>query len=97
MRSTHTFSILHVSKRTWDEIAEGLRAADYDHAFLDDAQTVDLHGIAIRPFAPPGMAGPKSDGDIAIELLRRLQTPGESAQARYEAAEFLKRVRKGIK
>lgn len=45
---THTYAILEVSRSTYDEIAQALRAADYDHAFHED-DTVDMHGIAIQP------------------------------------------------
>lgn len=45
MRSTHTFATLKVSRGAYNEIAELLRAANYDHAFIDDA--IDMHGIAL--------------------------------------------------
>jgi len=47
MRSTHTYVTLPVSRTTYDEIAEKLRAAGYDHAFDADG-LIDMHGIALE-------------------------------------------------
>lgn len=44
---SHTYSVLPVSKRTYDEIKEALAEAQYTHAFHDDG-IIDLHGIAIQ-------------------------------------------------
>lgn len=44
-RSTYTFAKLEVSRGTYDEIAGKLRAAGYDHAFVDGA--IDMHGIGL--------------------------------------------------
>jgi hypothetical protein len=49
LKQTHTFSILSVTRRTWDEIAGLLRAADYDHAFSDINEVIDMNGIALAP------------------------------------------------
>lgn len=46
LTSTHTFAELEVSPDTYDEIAEKLRVAEYDHAFMDDG-TIDMHGIGL--------------------------------------------------
>ena len=44
---THTYSILEVSAETFDEIASLLKAAGYDHAFVDDSPLlIDMHGVA---------------------------------------------------
>jgi hypothetical protein len=52
LTSTHTFVELEISPAAWQEIAEKLRAAGYDHAFADD-RTIDMHGIAlVRNEAP---------------------------------------------
>ena len=45
---TYTYAIMEVSRATFDEIAEKLRAAGYDHAFHDGDATLDMHGIALR-------------------------------------------------
>lgn len=54
---THTYAELEVSAEAFDEIAEKLRGAGYDHAFVGDGWTpptkVDMHGIAL-------MCGPSS-------------------------------------
>ena len=46
MRVTHTYATLEISKAAYDEIAEKLRAAEYDHAF--DGGLIDMHGIALE-------------------------------------------------
>lgn len=46
LTSTHTYAELEVSADTYDEIAEKLRKAEYDHAFMDDG-TIDMHGIGL--------------------------------------------------
>ena len=43
--ATRTFAKLEVSTATYDEIAGKLRAAGYDHAFIDGA--IDMHGIGL--------------------------------------------------
>jgi hypothetical protein len=45
---SHTYAILTVSRRTFDEIKQKLRAAKYDQAFVD-VETLDMHGIALEP------------------------------------------------
>lgn len=61
MSATHTYSVLGVSKRTYNEIRAKLKAAHYEHAFqrttsftqsgtgLDVAEeeVIDMHGIAL--------------------------------------------------
>jgi hypothetical protein len=53
---THTYAILDVSKKTFDEIRAKLDAAGYQHAF--DRDVIDMHGIALR-------ANVKCDGNHA--------------------------------
>jgi len=54
LRFTHTFAELEVSAAAYDEIAAKLRAAGYDHAFVNGA--IDMHGIGLtrgpEPVAP---------------------------------------------
>jgi len=45
VRQTHTYALLELSKTAYDEIAAKLRAAGYDHAFIDGA--IDMHGLAV--------------------------------------------------
>lgn len=45
IRSTHTYVEMEVSATAYDEIADKLRAAEYDHAFHDG--TIDMHGIGL--------------------------------------------------
>ena len=62
---TYSYAILDVSPGTFDEIAEKLRAAGYDHAF--DRDVIDMHGIALRANAtsPHGDASTEPEkGDI---------------------------------
>lgn len=67
LTGTHTFAVLEVSRTTFEEIAQKLRAAGYDHAFghseenrkLMDVGThphfdiVDMHGIGLKRHTPP--------------------------------------------
>lgn len=46
LTSTHTYAVLDLSKAAYDEIAEKLRAAGYDHAFMDNG-VIDMHGIGV--------------------------------------------------
>ncbi|MFM0270153.1 hypothetical protein PQQ59_06180 [Paraburkholderia aspalathi] len=52
---THTVATLEVTERTFQEIADKLRAAGYDHLFMVDG-SIDMYGIAIvatpRPLGP---------------------------------------------
>lgn len=45
---TYTVVILEVSQSAYDEIAEKLRAASYDQAFMSDGG-IDMTHIAIKP------------------------------------------------
>jgi len=51
LRITHTFARLEISKPAFDEIANKLKAAGYDHAFMvdDGVALIDMHGIAVTP------------------------------------------------
>lgn len=53
---THTYAILDVSRRTFEEIAAKLKAAEYHHAF--DRDVIDMHGIALRAEEPAPDSGP---------------------------------------
>lgn len=50
MSPTHTFAILEVSKQTYEEIAEKLRAAGHDHRILPSHDTIglDMNGICLQ-------------------------------------------------
>ena len=56
---TYTYALLEVSKATYDEIAEKLKAAGYGHAFHQSADgdrtAIDMHGLALasKPEATP--------------------------------------------
>jgi hypothetical protein len=43
---THTYAVLELSKAAHEEIATKLRAAGYDHSFMEDG-VIDMHGIAV--------------------------------------------------
>lgn len=47
LRVTHTFAVLPVSKETFNEIKRKLAEALYGHTFLDDGNTIDMHGIGL--------------------------------------------------
>lgn len=66
VRQTYTYAELEVSKAAYDEIAGKLRAANYDHAFMDNG-TIDMHGIGLINFVEHEAAGhvcvqPKNEG-----------------------------------
>jgi hypothetical protein len=48
--STHTYAILEVEKTTYDEIAQKLQNAGYDHVFndTDKGKVIDMNGIALK-------------------------------------------------
>jgi hypothetical protein len=57
---THTFVVLKISQAAWDEIAEALRKASYDHVFRldgDGQALIDMHGIAL---GSPGASIPQA-------------------------------------
>lgn len=46
MRSTHTYAELRLSPAAYKEIAEKLKEAGYDHAFMENG-VIDMHGIGV--------------------------------------------------
>lgn len=60
MTATRTFATLEVPKPFYDLVAEKLRAAGYDQAFVDDA--IDMHGLALvvseETLPPPAATKP---------------------------------------
>lgn len=53
VRQTHTYAELGLSEAAYNEIAQKLRDAGYDHAFMDDG-AIDMHGIGItKEHNPP--------------------------------------------
>lgn len=48
--ATHTFVLLEVSEAAWKEIHDLLKAAEYDHAFIESNGriVIDMHGIALE-------------------------------------------------
>ncbi len=49
---THTYAVLEVSQAVYDEIRAKLEAAGYDHAFHEDPDVIDMHGIALQAEGP---------------------------------------------
>jgi len=49
---THTYAVLEVSKKCFDEIEDKLRDAEYFHAFTESEKdvvlTIDMNGIALK-------------------------------------------------
>lgn len=56
---THTFAELEVSEGAYDEIAQKLKDAGYEHAFI--GETIDMHGIGLTK-GQPIPKGQISDG-----------------------------------
>ncbi|HEY9279519.1 MAG TPA: hypothetical protein VIP51_05535, partial [Eoetvoesiella sp.] len=50
---TYSFATLDISRRAYDEIARKLRAAGYEHAFLENG-LIDMHGIGLQPSSQEG-------------------------------------------
>lgn len=52
---THTVTTLEVTERTYQEIADKLRAAGYEYVFmhLSSGAAIDMTGIAIAPAPAP--------------------------------------------
>lgn len=48
---TRTFAELEISAQAFDEIAAALRAAGYEHAFVDGV--IDMHGIGLTRSSAP--------------------------------------------
>jgi hypothetical protein len=46
IRQTHTYVTMELSVPAYEEIAEKMRAAEYDHAFGREGE-IDMHGIAV--------------------------------------------------
>lgn len=59
IRQTHTFAVLHVSPATYNEVYQLLKAAGYDHVFIEQENrtVIDMHGIALaaKPVEDVGM------------------------------------------
>lgn len=48
LTSTHTFAALEVSPACYDEVARLLRAAKYDHCFVEgEGGPIDMSGVAL--------------------------------------------------
>jgi hypothetical protein len=55
---SYTYAILEVSPAVYAEIADKLKAADYNHAFHCDndegkGEVIDMHGIALLSKSTP--------------------------------------------
>lgn len=48
---SHTYALLELSYKAYQEIFEKMKAAGYDHAFGYDGE-IDMHGIAIVQQSP---------------------------------------------
>jgi hypothetical protein len=44
---THTYAILEVSQKAFEEIKKTLEKVGYDHVFNEDKTLIDMHGIAL--------------------------------------------------
>src|SRR5947209_7885607 len=50
MRTTHTYAVLAVSPPAFNEIAQRMKAAGSEHAFMGGhPPKIDMHGIAVAP------------------------------------------------
>jgi len=91
---THTYAELEVSRATYDEIAQKLRAAGYQHVFINagppDAATptIDMHGIGLilegTTMAAENTDAPLTDDmtiEIDVQLLQDKHNPKAEALA----------------
>jgi hypothetical protein len=46
IRQTHTYVTMELSAAAYQEIADKMRAAEYDHAFNEEGE-IDMHGLAV--------------------------------------------------
>lgn len=83
---THTFATLEVSEGVYDEVADLLKEAGYDHAFVDGV--LDMHGIGLTRGPKlsrnatgdeifPGKHKPLNKGaDVLLETIMRALKAG---------------------
>ncbi|WP_130358251.1 hypothetical protein [Pigmentiphaga kullae] len=57
---THTLAILELSPIAYGEVADKLRAAGYDHVFLEDGM-LDMSGLGVTCGVPLGDPSPECD------------------------------------
>lgn len=72
---THTYAILPVSPDTYAEIRGKLDSAGYSSQFHDkndDAEVIDMHGIALRATATPPQFSPEDVARMFHETYERL-------------------------
>lgn len=52
---THTYAEMEISAAAWDEIAQKLIEADYQHSFIkeDGSYILDMHGIGLTRVGKP--------------------------------------------
>ena len=51
--ATRTYVELELSRAAYEEIAQKLRVAGYDHCF--DGETIDMHGLGVTPEPDSGL------------------------------------------
>lgn len=82
MGTTHTVATLEVSATAYDDIAGKMRAAGYDHAFLEpgngDHAIIDMVGIGLeRGPTPDYVALRKAERDARAEIVKRVVKVGD--------------------
>lgn len=68
--TSHTFAVMELSEKTYEEIFSKIAQAGYDHALLeeDGKQLIDMHGIAVMQEDLV-----KSDRTVLIEVVDALK------------------------
>lgn len=66
MKGTHTYAVMEVSTRVYDEVRHRMIEASYQHALHsgDGAEVIDMHGIALRALPPE----PERGGVLQVGL-----------------------------
>ncbi len=68
---THTYAEVAVSKAVFDEVKAILKAAEYEHAFIDD-DTIDMHGLGLICGSPqPAEVLPGTPFSLAFNAVQR--------------------------
>jgi len=94
MRTTRTYAVLQVTSRTYTEIYEAFKAAEYSHAFMDD-DVIDMHGVALSrldivPKLTDDMLGTQAEVDRLEDALRWISAHCEDETVRDHVSRALR-------
>jgi ribulose-5-phosphate 4-epimerase/fuculose-1-phosphate aldolase len=93
IHSTYTFAKLPVSAATFAEVADKLKRAGYDHAFMveDRVPLIDMHGIALTPEEKDKSDDARiDDHSDCLELARQIIATYE--HTKYASADYAEKA-----